>query len=551
VFSTRVLAYQAKFENERRWLTWDLLCGKVDAAHPMWRLLVRWGARPAELEWFVQNPCPPDVIGINHYVTSNRFLDDRVDLFPPEFRGGNGRHDYADVEAVRMLREPGPSWSELLTAAWERYRLPVAITEVHLGCTRDEQMRWLYQCWQAAHEARAAGCDVRAVTPWALFGSHDWASLLTRFDGLYEPGAWDVRAPTPRATALAGLIGDLAEGKTPQSDSWLRLPGWWQRDSRLLHSPRRRRAATTALESASVLQAPQESRSHGTARLTLITGASGTLGRAFARACEQRGLPHRLVSRQEMDIGDAGSVQAMLDVVRPIAVINTAGYVRVDDAEHDRERCERENLHGAVQLARTCAELDIPLVTFSSDLVFDGTASRPYVEEDPPEPLCVYGAAKARAERAVLDLHPGAMVIRTSAFFGPWDRYNFLTQSLDALRRGETVQAADDVQISPTYVPDLTHAALDLLLDRERGLWHLANRGSTSWYEFARAGCEEARVPSEGLVPVSSTELGWRAARPRYSVLGTTRGHVMPTLEVAIGRFVRESGLDQSLRVAA
>jgi dTDP-4-dehydrorhamnose reductase len=534
-FSTPQLAYQAEFENHRRWLTWDLLCGRVNGEHPLWGFLRRAGTAAAELEWFQANACPPDVLGINHYVTSNRFLDHRVERFAPHQVGGNGRDRYVDVEAVRMLADTEWTWADLLREAWLRYRIPVAITEVHLGCTREEQARWLFQAWNAATIARERGCDVRAITPWALFGSHDWASLLTRFDGAYEPGAWDVRSPTPRRTAVADVVQALARDGRPPGDAWLHLPGWWQRKSRLLHSIHGPDEA--------VHEAPHPATGHGSrdqaARPVLVTGASGTLGRALARACALRGLPCRLVSRAEMDIADPLSVARALEQHTPFAVINAAGYVRVDDAEQDRERCERENVVGPIVLADACADRHLRLVSFSSDLVFDGLSDRPYVETDATHPLNVYGASKAQAERGVLERDPSALLIRTSAFFGPWDDYNFLTVTLRALARGETVCAADDVQVSPTFVPDLVHGALDLLLDRERGIWHLANRGSTSWFDFARAAALRADVAVDRLVALSHLELGWRAPRPVYSVLGSARGAVMPDIGTALARYVR------------
>jgi dTDP-4-dehydrorhamnose reductase len=104
-FSTPLLAYQAEFENERRWLTFDLLGGLVGRHHPMWGYL-RWlGVNEDELLWFVDNPCAADIIGINHYLTSERFLDERVTQYPECLHGSNGRHRYADVEAVRVCEE--------------------------------------------------------------------------------------------------------------------------------------------------------------------------------------------------------------------------------------------------------------------------------------------------------------------------------------------------------------------------------------------------------------------------------------------------------------
>src|SRR5919202_1239038 len=130
----------------------------------------------------------------------------------------------------------------------------------------------------------------------------------------------------------------------------------------------------------------------------------------------------------------------------------------------------RANRDGAEMLASACADRGLPLVTFSSDLVFDGRRSTPYTEEDAPRPLNVYGRSKAEAERLVLAAHPGALVVRTSAFFGPWDDHNFVTLALRELAEGRRVEAPHDQVVSPTYVPHLVDATLDLLIDGEHGI---------------------------------------------------------------------------------
>ena len=544
-FSTRTLAYQADFENERRWLSFDLLCGRVNRDHPMWAYL-RWtGVGEAELAWFVENPCPPDVIGINHYLTSERFLDERVGRYPDRAPGGNGRHRYADVEAVRVCAEGTAGPRALLREAWERYRLPLAVTEAHLGCTREEQLRWLKEVWDAAHTLRAAGADVRAVTAWSLLGAYDWNSLLTRADGHYEPGVFDLRAPRPRPTALARMASDLAAGREhghPALDS----PGWWRRLDRLLYAPVRRRRARREV----AMEREFELESGTAARPLVITGATGTLGRAFARLCEVRGLSYRLLTRREMDVADAASVEAAIDELKPWAVINTAGYVRVDDAEQEAELCLRENAEGAATVARACAARGVQLVTFSSDLVFNGEKREPYLESDEVAPLNVYGRSKAEAEARVLAAHPGALVLRTSAFFGPWDDYNFATVALRALASGRAFVAADDAVVSPTYVPDLVHACLDLLIDGEAGVWHLANAGAVTWADFARRVARGAGLDPQLVEGRPTKALRLAAARPAYAALGSERGLLLPPLESAVGRYLHERAVPEAVQSA-
>ncbi|AEG91581.1 family 1 glycosylhydrolase [Ramlibacter tataouinensis] len=530
------LQYQADFENVRRWLSFDLLCGKVDRGHPLWGYLVRNGASEEELLALVQAPCPPDLLGINAYVTSERFLDDRLERYPEALHGGNGRDRYVDVETLRIHGAHLGGFRARLREAWERYRLPMAVTEVHLGCSREEQLRWLHQTWACAQALREEGLDLRAVTVWAAFGTYDWDSLVTRDAGHYEPGLWDVSAgpaadgtpATPRPTALARLARQLAAGQAPDSPV-LAGPGWWQRELRLAYP------CHGELQALPV-----------TGRPLLITGATGTLGRAYARLCELRGLPYRLLSRAEMDIGDPASVEAALERWQPWAVVNTAGFVRVDDAEHE-PRHWRDNVHGPAVLAAACARRGVRHMGFSSDLVFDGRKGSAYVESDVPAPLNAYGRSKLEAERRMLVQDPAALVIRTAAFFGPWDRHNFVTLALEALQRGEPWRAASDQFVSPTYVPDLVQASLDLLIDGERGIWHLANRGAVSWAGFAQLAAQAAGLPTGLVQPCPGAELGQVAPRPRYAPLASERGQLMPALESGLERYLSALASSQTL----
>ncbi len=524
-FSTPLLAYQANFDNDRRWLTFDLLTGRLGPADRMWRHLRHLGIPEGELQWFQANRCGPDLVGINHYLTSNRYLDTDLHRYPPETWGRNGRHEYADVAAVRVLDDDTAGLNGMLAEAWERYRIPLAVTEVHLGCTREEQMRWLRQAWDTAAEIRKAGVDVRAVTAWALLGSFDWDSLLTRHEGHYEPGAFDVRGPGPRLTALGRMVGELARGD-PAGHPVSRGQGWWQRPTRFAYGHGVRSGCRI------------EGRAHpdDRSRPIVVTGARGTLGMAFGTLAALRGLDARLLTRRDLDIADPAAVASVLAGLNPWAVVNAAGYVRVEEAEVQRALCFRENADGPATLARECARLGLSLVTFSSDLVFAGNSRRPYLEGDPVGPSTIYGASKVEAEARVAELMPTGLVIRTSAFFGPWDSHNLLTVALAELRAGREWLAPPGVG-SPTYVPDLANAALDLLIDGERGIWHLASPEEVTWIEFVRRGAELAGVDASGLrqMPAGPER---SALRPPYSALGSSRGVLLPRLNDARARDV-------------
>lgn len=229
------LAWQAEFENNRRWLTFDLLCGYVDRHHPFWGYLRENGASETELVEFANDPFPPDILGINYYITSERFLDENHHHFAEHhLRRRQGRTDYVDVEAVRvrLVELAGPH--DLLMEAWERYHLPIAITEVHLDCTREEQMRWVQYAWDAANKLKEEGVDMRAITVWSLLGAYDWNSLLTQEGAFYESGVFDMRGGKPRPTALFKMVQSLAT-KGHYDHPLLQSKGWWEREERFIY----------------------------------------------------------------------------------------------------------------------------------------------------------------------------------------------------------------------------------------------------------------------------------------------------------------------------
>jgi dTDP-4-dehydrorhamnose reductase len=209
----------------------------------------------------------------------------------------------------------------------------------------------------------------------------------------------------------------------------------------------------------------------------------------------------------------------------------------VDDAEADPSGCLAANADGAAMLARLCAGAGAAFVGFSSDLVFDGSLDRPYVESDPTAPLNVYGRSKALAEAAVLAAGGRSLMVRTAAFFSPHDAHNFAVHLAGALGRGETFEAASDLTISPTYVPDLVDRTLDLLIDGESGVWHLANRGEVTWFEFAAKLAAALDLDGSRLVGSPAAHFGWPARRPARVALASERGWLMPTLDEAIVRF--------------
>jgi dTDP-4-dehydrorhamnose reductase len=349
-----------------------------------------------------------------------------------------------------------------------------------------------------------------------MFGNVDWRSLLTRRDNIYDPGVFDTRGGSPRPTLLAKTAAKLGRGEKLDHPV-LDLPGWWKRPGRCY-----------GRRSFEMLP-----RDCSAARPLLITGATGTLGQAFAKICAHRGLPHVLTSRAELDITDEASIAAALERYKPWAVINSAGFVRTWEADQRFDECLAINATGPELLGRACKAAGIPLVTFSSDLVFDGKAGRPYVEPDEPAPVCAYGKSKAEAEARLMAIDSEALIIRTSAFFGPWDRHNFLFDTIEKLKRGEEVVASDRTIVSPTYVPDLVQATLDLLLDDESGIWHLTNQGAVSWHELACEAAAAAKLDRHAIRLVRPAE----DAEQIDTTLSSRRGLLLRPLDQALSDF--------------
>ncbi|HEV8079583.1 MAG TPA: family 1 glycosylhydrolase, partial [Chitinophagaceae bacterium] len=449
-YSSPSLQYQANFENERRWLTYDLLCGKVKLGHKMWDYFLRLGISVTILNFFLENICPPDIMGFNHYITSERFLDEEYKKYPSYTHGSNELHKYADIEAVRVPHQQPCGLAVLLKEAWERFNLPMAITEVQLNCGREDQARWLKEVWDICFTLNNEGINIKAVTAWALLGSYGWNKLLTSKKMDYEPGAFDVGSGFPRATALASVIKSLALEHT-YSHPLLNYKGWWHMNSRFLYENSFK----------SKLQLPYDDISQP----LLIIGKRGSLGRAFGKICGYRSINYKLLSRKDVDISNEGQIEDVIKKYNPWAIINAAGFVRVDDAETEIEKCFNDNSRASYLLACACKKYEISFLTFSSDLVFDGTKQDPYLEGDVINPLNIYGRSKAWAETEVLNVNPNSLVIRTSSFFGPWDEHNFVSKVINTLSANKIFVAADDIFISPTYVPDLINVSLDLLID--------------------------------------------------------------------------------------
>ncbi|MGC4069050.1 MAG: sugar nucleotide-binding protein [Polyangiaceae bacterium] len=532
VFSTPHLKYQADFENHRKWLSIDLLHGRVGKAHPLFRYLVDHGIPRSALQRLEEFPCFPDLIGVNYYVTSDRFLDERVARYPGLPVGSNGRDYYVDTEAVRTRKEGIVGHLDVLQMTWNRYRTPMAVTEVHLGCTSEEQVRWFVEAWNAAGKARERGIDVRAVTLWSAFGAYDWDSLVTRSRGTYEAGAFDVRGPEPRPTALALAASELSKTGT-YTHPLLDVPGWWRRSNRLFDQ-----SAPICGER----QVPEPAKT----RPVLVIGRGGVLATAFEKACLERCLPVHIASASELNAAGAMGVSKTLTNVDPWLVINASGVPWHSDHFDSPEVCYRENVEGTRMLAEACHRARVRLVTFSSPLVFDGEKGSPYVESDVPRPTTWLGVSHAAAERWVTYLHEGALVVRTGAVFDVEAHESRLWEALRWLEGGEVVSANGEGLCAFAFAPELAQACLDLALAQTTGIVHLAHGGSSTLFEFLRGFARVIGVDAKSLVPATREHCRVWPHLPLRSPLGSERIASLSNLEHCFEKlscFTREKRL--------
>jgi dTDP-4-dehydrorhamnose reductase len=390
--STPLLAYEAAFQNHRRWLTFDLLCGRVDDEHPLRPMLEESGIGAGELDALVASPMTPDVIGIDHYVTSERYLDESLDRYPDGYHSGNGIHRYADVEAVRSRVHELDGVQRLLARAWGRYRLPIAVTEAHLASTRDEQIRWLVEMWDAAGSLKRTGVDVRAITVWSLFGAYGWNTLVTTEGGTYENGAFDVSGNEPRRTAVASAIESLARSGDYRHPV-LATSGWWRRADRIVYGDPASGAAAH----------PPESSSE-TPVFALLT-TPGAIADAIVVAARQRGLAY-----ERIDIADpAADIRETLEELGPWAIVDAVGVGR-------RRLAVASSMHTAA--ASAAARHGLPFVMFSSFEVFDRDSDLPRHEGESPDATTAVGRAWADAEHAVRLAYPDGVIARAGPLLG-------------------------------------------------------------------------------------------------------------------------------------
>ena len=250
----------------------------------------------------------------------------------------------------------------------------------------------------------------------------------------------------------------------------------------------------------------------------LLLGYKGMLGSDLVAQFQFR---HEVIGMDmgDIDITSAGECQKAVRETEPQIVVNAAGYTDVDACETAQEECFAVNAEAVKNIAEACRGKNITIVHFSTDYVFDGTGSRPYLEEDICNPINVYGASKLAGENHLRTITDNYILIRTAWLYGAKGK-NFVQAILDRAKATGKLTVVDDQTGSPTCTRDLA-AATELLIDKNaRGLYHVTNRGNCTWHEFAKKILKEARLNTVEISPIKTTDLQRAALRPAYSVLG-------------------------------
>ncbi|MGA2181617.1 MAG: dTDP-4-dehydrorhamnose reductase [Bryobacteraceae bacterium] len=285
--------------------------------------------------------------------------------------------------------------------------------------------------------------------------------------------------------------------------------------------------------------------SHRDSKNAVIFGSAGQLGVELMRVFRKRGYEVQGYDRDVVDICDAAAVEAVLARADPALVLNAAAYNMVDVAEHEPAVAFQANALAVRNVAMACRQVDAQLVHYSTDYVFDGTAGRPYTEQDKPHPLGAYAVSKYAGELYAEAYLESPLIVRTSGLFGPGGlhtaRGNFIELMLRLAGGSQPIRVVEDHVASPAYAPALAERTAQLVERNATGVFHVGGGTPISWFEFARLIFRLAGVTPE-LRPTSEREYRTEARRPRFSALSNSKMEAfgiapMPSMEEAVADY--------------
>jgi len=272
----------------------------------------------------------------------------------------------------------------------------------------------------------------------------------------------------------------------------------------------------------------------------LVNGAGGLLGSAVVAQARRRAHEVTALDHAHLDVTDEAAVSAAVSGCRPQVVVHCAAYTAVDRAEAEPDRARTVNCNGARNVAAAAAAVGAVPVYVSTDYVFDGRTSTPYLPTDPTAPLSVYGRTKLEGEEATASEASEHLIVRTSWLYG--GTTGFVPAILARAEAGEGLRVVADQEGRPTWAPRAATALLDLVEREARGTWHVAGGGTCTWLELAREAVRQAGLDCE-VEPTTTKEFGAAAARPPYSVMDLTAterllGHEMTDWREDLSRFL-------------
>lgn len=278
----------------------------------------------------------------------------------------------------------------------------------------------------------------------------------------------------------------------------------------------------------------------------LLLGHKGMLGSDLLLKLNMR---HEVIGmdKEEIDIVSASECKGAIKEIEPDIIINAAAYTNVDGCETAKDECFAVNAEAVKNIAGACRDKNIRIIHFSTDYVFDGAAKQPYKEDHQCNPINTYGASKMAGERYLRSLSENYILIRTAWLYGVNGK-NFVQTILEKVKTTKKLTVVDDQVGSPTYTKDLA-AAVDLLIEQNaKGIFHITNRGSCSWFQFAVKILQEAGIHGIDITPIKSDQLQRLAMRPAYSVLSTqkfiqTTGKTMQPWQLGLQDYLESSKL--------
>jgi dTDP-4-dehydrorhamnose reductase len=256
----------------------------------------------------------------------------------------------------------------------------------------------------------------------------------------------------------------------------------------------------------------------------LVIGAKGMLGRDLMKELRLSFPDDEVLGWDidEIDIRREQETVTKIERVQPAIVINLAGYTDVDGCESNEQEAFAVNADGMRHVALGVRRCGAKVIYLSTDYVFDGEKGAPYLEDDPPNPLNIYGRSKWKGEQSVLKLAGDGLIIRTQWLYGRYGR-NFVTAILRQAKEKKVLSIVNDQIGSPTYTVDLSRAISLLIRKKASGIFHVTNSDFCSWYDFGQATLRLSGVEEVEVLSISSRELDRKAARPSYSVFSTEK----------------------------